>query len=171
VPVPGLRTDNSLGLDVSLTPDGTGVLLVHSQGSGTEADPNVRLTTIDRYTLDGQLVGSVPLDIGDVRWATVSADGATVAALQAPESGPSAITIISTTDGSIISRFESAAVAPIIWADSEVLVTTTQAVFTVDGQLARYLPPPTGLIYGPTFQSVVLAPSDGLPPAAASLGF
>jgi hypothetical protein len=173
VPVPQVRTDNALGLGFSFTADATGVLFVHSQGSGNEADGNVRLTTVDHYTLDGTLVESVPLAIDRVRWATVSADGARIWAVRSPdEAGNSSLVVLSTVDGSVVSTIEGVPIGPVEWADNEVAVMFGGSVYSVDGALIGRVPThPDAGASNADYESVVLGRVADLPAAAAQHAF
>jgi hypothetical protein len=171
VSLPDLWTENALGLRLSFTADASGVLLVRSQGSGSEADLNVRLTAIDRYTLDGQLSGSVPLELDDVRWATLSEDGTRLLALQLPGDGTSSVAVVSVVDGSIVSTMDGMSTVPVLWADDEVAVTFEGAVYTLDGDLVAHLETPPGLFGSGGYQEIVVGSAAGLPMTAAHLTF
>jgi hypothetical protein len=171
VSLPDLWTENALGFRLSFTADGTGVQLVRSQGSGSEADPNVRLTTIDRYDFNGRLVGSVPLALDEVRWAILSADGTKLLALRLPGDGSSSVVVISVADGSIISTIDGMSTLPVLWADDEVAVTFEGAVYTLGGDLVTHIESPPGLFGPGSYQEIVVGPAAGLPVSAAHLAF
>jgi len=171
VPLPDLGIGNSLGLRLSFTADGGGVLFAHTR-SGSEADPNVSLGAIDKYTLDGEPVGTVPLAVDDVLWATISADGTRLLAVQRPEPGRSTIAVISVADGSTISTIEGLPPLPIAYADDEIVVLYDWMAYTIDGELIRKVDHPHWAPgrYG-LDESIVVGPAPGLPAGAAYLTF
>lgn len=170
VPFPDLEIGNSFGLPLSFTADGAGVLLAHTR-AGSEADPNV-LEAIDKYTLDGERISSVPLTVDDVLWATVSADGTRLLAVQRPEAGRSTIAVISVADGSMISTIEGLPTLPIAYADDEIVVLYDWMAYTFDGELIRKVDHPHWAPGGYSlYESIVVGSASGLPARAAHLTF
>lgn len=147
------------------------LLRVRSVGSGSEADPNVRLTAIERYTRTGELIDTLPLAIEDVRWVTISADGSKLAVNLVPGLERSSIAVISTADGSIIATIDDVAPALPLWVDGEVLISYSGEVLTLDGAVVGQMPRPPDVPFPGLAPPVVVGPATGLPASADHLRF
>ena len=171
--VPTAATNHTdLALAFSFAADGRSVLLV--RGMTVMDSPtrgHTRFTSVDRYTLDGDLIGSTPWTVEAAEWAVFSEDRTEVAAWVPRGDGAYSVLISSLANGSTVATIDAGTYGSLTYVDDEIVVVG-RTVLSRSGDVLGQVPEaPAGTQSFPSFDTALIGPAAGLPPAVAPLIF